>query len=128
MGLSIGVWPHGITDEIREYLEPAARLGCLAIEEGPGWTTWTVHDGERLIGAAHVRRTVDHVVEVVLVGGEGHKEWIGPLDQRIGEWARDEGISVMRAFGRVGWAPVLTKQGWQVTERRGRLASYERRL
>lgn len=126
-GLLVGSWPLPLTDEIIALLQPAADLGGERIEHGPGWTTWTVHDGPKLVGAAHCRRTVDHAVEVVLVGGSGFRDWIGLLDERIGAWARDEGATVLRAFGRRGWARVLSEQGWSVTSG-GRVTIYERGL
>ena len=126
-GLLVGSWPLPLTDEIIALLQPAADLGGERIEHGPGWTTWTVHDGLKLVGAAHCRRTVDQAVEVVLVGGSGFRDWIGLLDERIGAWARDEGAIVMRAFGRRGWARVLSEQGWSVTSG-GRVTIYERGL
>jgi len=126
-GLLVGIWPHPLTDEIIALLQPAADLGGERIEHGPGWTTWTVHDDLKLVGAAHCRRTVDHAVEVVLVGGSGFRDWIGSLDERIGAWARDEGATCLRAYGRRGWVPVLTKQGWSVASG-GRVTIYERGL
>lgn len=124
-GLLVGVWPYSLTDEIVALLQPAADLGGETIEYGPGWTTWTVHDGTDLVGAAHCRRTVDHAVEVVLVGGHGFRDWIDLLDERIGAWARDEGATVLRAFGRRGWARVLSEQGWSVMPGE-RVTIYER--
>ena len=105
--LLVGSWPYPLTDDIIALLQPAADLGGERIEYGPGWTTWTVHDDLKLVGAAHCRRTTDRAVEVVLVGGHGFRDWIGPLDERIGAWARDEGATVLRAFGRRGWARVI---------------------
>lgn len=124
--LLVGIWPLPLTDDIIALLQPAADLAGEEIEHGPGWTTWTVHDPE-LIGAAHVRRTTDRAVEVVLVGGKAFREWIGPLDDLIGRWARDEGATCLRAFGRRGWVPVLTKQGWSVASQ-GRVTAYVREL
>lgn len=126
-GLLVGIWPYPHTDEIIALLQPAADLGGERIECGPGWTTWTVHDGPKLVGAAHCRRTVDRAVEVVLVGGNGFRDWIGQLDERIGAWARDEGAIVLRAFGRRGWARVLSEQGWSVMPGE-RVTTYERGL
>lgn len=126
-GAVVGIWPHAITKEIAELLQPAADLAGEQIDTGPGWTVWTVHRDGGLIGAANVRRTVDRAVEVVLVGGRDSKDWIGRLDELIGEWARDEGAIVLRAYGRVGWVRVLTRQGWKATER-DRVTEYERAL
>lgn len=122
----VGIWPFGVTDEVRALLQPAAELAGEPIEEGVAWTTWTVHRGGEMIGAAQVRRTVDRSVDVVFVGGRDSKEWIGRLDRLIGEWAVAEGASKLTAQGRAGWVRVLTD--WNVIERRGRWAAYERLL
>ena len=123
--LLLGCWPFDITDEIERLLQPAANLADGVIERGPAWTVFTVHDGAELIAAANVRRTVDGIAEVVLVGGTRFREWLRPLDDTIGKWARDEGCTALRAFGRKGWAKVL---GWQVIGRESGMVGYERAL
>lgn len=128
-GLLVGIWPDAQHSPswpgIEALLRPAADRGGVAIEHGPGWHVWTVHRNGELIAAANVRRTVDDAVEVVLVGGCGFREWLGPLDARIGEWARDEGATCLRAYGRSGWARVL---GWRVIGRKHGFTGYERLL
>lgn len=111
-GVVVGIWPFPIIPQIEALLKPAADRGHCAIERGPGWHLWTVHMHGELVGAANVRRCTDASVDVVLVGGRNAKEWIGPLDSRLGEWAVAEGATRMTARGRRGWARVLIKQGW----------------
>jgi hypothetical protein len=126
--LSIGIWPYELTDEIMDFLRPAAELGLCGIEKGPGWSVWTVHSERMLLGAANVRRTTEPAVEVVLVGGHDCRSWIGELDRKIGLWAKDEGATCLRAFGRRGWVRILCKQGWvAVRESRG-IIEYKRGL
>ena len=125
--IAVGIWPHGITDDIRKLLEPAAALGRTTIEAGPGWHVWTVHRDGELIGAANVRRCTDRSVDVVLVGGTESREWIGRLDELIGEWAVAEGATRLTARGRAGWARILTKQGWRAMDN-GHVTEYERGL
>ncbi len=125
--LSIGIWPDAQdSDEwprIEALLRPAAVRGRTDIDRGPGWHVWTVHKGAELVGAANVRRTTDSAVEVVLVGGRGFREWIKPLEDQIAGFARDEGATVMRAIGRIGWARVLD---WKVVAMEGQYVEYER--
>ena len=106
-------------------LRPAAERGRCDIEQGVAWCVWTVHDGPDLIAAANVRRTAERAVEVVLIGGTRFRDWLSPLDDVIGRWARDEGATVLRAFGRAGWAKVL---GWKVIGKEGDMTGYERLL
>lgn len=127
--LLIGIYPDAQNGPewgaIKEFLQPAADRGGVEIERGPGWTVWTVHKGNMLVAAANVRRTTEKVVEVVLIGGRDHGEWLLSLDRKIGQWAKDEGATVMRAFGRPGWKKVL---GWKVIGMIDNMVGYERAL
>jgi hypothetical protein len=128
---AIGIWPNVIDTaewpEIEALLRPAADLAGAEIETGEGWLVWTIHRDGRLVGAANVALKSDDAAEVVLVGGSGFREWIGPLDDLIGCWALEEGCTELRAFGRKGWTPILTKHGWEA--RAGdRVTEYRRGL
>lgn len=127
-GLLVGIWPYPLTNEIIALLKSAADPAGVEIEYGPGWHTWTIHDGSDLLGAAHIRRTTERVVEVHLVGGREAHRWLAELDARIGAFARDEGATVLRAFGRRGWARLLTKQGWAMLPLDDGGMAYERGL
>lgn len=113
-------WP-----QLREFLLPAADRGDLQVLLGPHELLWTVWYYGEPVAAATTRLTVEDVVEIVLVGGRGFRSWLKPLDNMIGRWARDEGATCMRAFGRAGWAKVL---GWKVIGRAGSFTAYERGL
>jgi hypothetical protein len=130
--MQIGIWPYPMTPEIHTFLQAAADVSGGQVQTGPGWHVWTIHRDGELIGAANCSRTVDHAVEVVLVGGREFRRWLGLLDERVGAWARDEGATCLRAYGRDGWARVL-KWGrigpdWQTIGPFEDVTHYERRL
>lgn len=129
MVLTIGIWPDAdkspVWNEVVRLLEPAAKFGGCEVDLSDHAECWTVHDGGELIGAATVRLCVDGQANVHLVGGRDAREWIRPLDQMIGEWARLEGCNRLTASGRRGWKRVL---GWDVVGERDGMTAYERRL
>lgn len=129
---AIGIWPN-VQDTaewsaVEALLKPAAEFGGVAIERGPGWLVWTIHKDGELVGAANVKLASDKTAEVALVGGTGFREWIAPLDDLIGCWAFEEGCTALRAFGRKGWAPILSKLGWRAERLEDGGMAYERKL
>lgn len=111
-------------EEAKTFLEPAAKLGNCPVL-GDKHLLWIVaHDG-KLVGAATTRVTLDGHAEVLLVGGRNFRVWLHHLDVAIGQWARDEGMTALRAYGRAGWKRVL---GWGCLGESEGSTVYERRL
>lgn len=126
MPLRIGIVPPDHPDwaQIEAFLKPAAERGNVPVLED--WhAVWVVY-GDDLLGAATVRRTTGGWGEVVLVGGKDHRRWIHELDDLIGRWLRDEGMTAVRAYGRKGWRKVLT--GWTVIGEDNGITAIERPL
>lgn len=124
----IGIIPNPLNHPdwpaIKAFLEPAAKRGGVPVLEA-GEQVWAIYD-PGLIGAATARPTLDGFGEVVLVGGVEHSRWIGQLDELIGRWLRDEGMTSVRAYGRKGWRKVL-KEWAMIGESEG-VTGYERQL
>ena len=116
-------WPDWT--KIKAYLEPAAKRGQMPVYRD-GWAVWAVYDGDELLGAATAHLAEGGWGEVVLVGGRDHTKWIAALDEKIGNWFRDEGMDTMRAFGRKGWRRVL--KGWRMIGEQDGFTAYERPL
>jgi hypothetical protein len=71
-----------------------------------------VLDGEELLAAATAWLSIEHYVEVKLVGGRDYRRWIGELDEAIGAVARQAGAVRMIGIGRRGWLRELKRLGW----------------
>lgn len=55
------------------------------------------------------------VARILVAGGRDHTNWFDKLDA-LEEWAREQGCTVLEAWGRPGWEKALTKaKGWQKT-------------
>lgn len=144
----IGIVPdplnHPDWPQIKAFLTPAAERGNMPLYRD-GWAVWAVYadaptsvnkdqpifvntDAHNfvLVGAATAHLAEGGWGEVVLVGGKDHRRWIHELDEMIGRWLHDEGMPVVRAFGRKGWRKVLTN--WNYIGEVGGLAMYERPL
>lgn len=70
---------------------------------------WLAWDGEAILAAAttHLIKTAGKpVCELTACGGHQRERWL-PLFGRIEDYARQEGCSSMRLFGRKGWERVL---------------------
>jgi hypothetical protein len=112
-------WP-----EAKAFLDPALMASdedWPAVEQqlsSDHAQLWAINgEGGDLRGCAvtrwHTARSGD-VVEVFLVGGEGYRDWIGPLDRIIALAAKTGGAVGLRAYGRIGWVKPLAAQGWRV--------------
>ena len=111
------------------WLEKAAARGGVPVLEDNEllWTVRAYRDGAfHYVGAA-TARLVSDAVEVPLVAGVG-MGWIGPLTERLAEWARAEGKSQMWAFGRKGWRRVLPAFGWRAEYENNGLTAYRREV
>lgn len=70
---------------------------------------WLAHEGERIAAAATTHLTRGDggpVCTITACGGEDMSQWL-PLIEGIEKYARAEGCSCVRIFGRVGWRRVL---------------------
>lgn len=114
--LSWSLWPQA-----RAMLTPALERGGedwgkVEAEIGSGdMQIWAVVEDGILTAATATRISMGsrgEVVEVFLVGGEGHVRWLAPLNDRIEQAARDIGCVSMRAWGRAGWKKPLAALGW----------------
>lgn len=126
MNIGIIADPERHTDwqQIKAYLEPAAERGGVPVLE-PHEVVWAVY-APTLTGAATTRLTKDGFGEVILVGGSDHRRWIHQLDDMVGRWMRDEGMTAVRAYGRKGWRRVL--KGWEAIGMEGNAVGFERAL
>ncbi len=132
VGIIVGMEPDALEDaegdKIRGWLEAAAQRGGVTEILETGEQLWVVRqykDGAFRAIAAATTQLIGDSAEVALVGGEKSRDWIKLLDDRIAAWARDEGRSYVRAFGRRGWAKILN---WKIIGERGGVVAYERRL
>lgn len=73
--------------------------------------------GDQDLLAAMVLRTVatrsGQMIEVLLIGGRDHQRWIAPLSAMLEHGARQAGCVGLRAWGRPGWTPALSRLGWR---------------
>lgn len=70
---------------------------------------WLAIDGKDILAAATtlLRRTDKHLIcELTALGGRDRPRWLPMLDQ-IEAWAKAEGATALRFFGRRGWTRVL---------------------
>lgn len=70
---------------------------------------WLANDGKRIEAAATTHLTVGEngpVCTITACGGENMSQWL-PLIEGIEKYARAEGCSCVRIFGRKGWSRVL---------------------
>lgn len=112
-------------ETVKRYLTLAAERGPVPLLTEHN-LVWIIALGGELVGAATTRLCPeDGFAEVLLVGGTGYQEWLKPLDDEIASWARREGMTAVRAYGRPGWKRVL---GWDVLGEDQGSTVYERRL
>lgn len=105
----------------------AAKRGqCRAWDDGD--LAWVAADDGQIIGAATTRLIKDGPAELMHVAGMRGRDWFGPLEQQICEWARAEGRDLIVARGRKGWTPIVEKMGWKVAGREGAAVLYEKAL
>lgn len=105
--LSWDRWP-----EAEALLEPARARGDFARCLDPDEVLFAVMDGDDLLAAATAWLSVEHYVEVKLIGGRDHRRWIGALSDKIGAEARAAGATRLIALGRLGWWKTIAPLGW----------------
>lgn len=90
---------------------------------GTGEDCWVVLDGGYLLAAGVVRLTTGGVAEIVYCAGREHRRWATETMRLICDWARAEGATAVRIYGRRGWVRVhdlamtQDEQGKPVMER-----------
>ena len=73
---------------------------------------WIAHEDGVVWGAATTRLMTDGTAELVCVAGSRFREWIGPMDGLIEQWARDCGAHKLETWGRKGWVRYARTFGW----------------
>lgn len=104
-------------DSSGQVFDPRADVLWLALENGVVW------------GAATTCLMEDGTAELRLVAGARFREWIGPMDGLIEQWARDCGAHLLVTWGRRGWARFSSGLGWVAvsTDDDGKI-TFEKRL
>lgn len=62
---------------------------------------------DRPVAALITQMTVDDVLECLLCGGTGAKEWAGVAEARFAAFAAENGSQRLRIWGRHGWRRVF---------------------
>jgi hypothetical protein len=105
------MWPH-VRDKIRAAVE-CTGLSNFADIEADVLTgmqlVWVAWDGKDILAAAttELSRPLSKVCTLTACSGHDRDRWL-PLMEKIEQYARDEGCSSMRIYGRKGWERVLT--------------------
>lgn len=73
---------------------------------------WIAYDSRTLFGAATTRLRADGIAELRLVGGARFREWIGPVEEMVSDWARRCGSPKLTSRGRKGWGRFARPFGW----------------
>lgn len=100
------MWPH-VKDKIKAAIE---RTGLSAFEDveaevlNGAQLVWIAWEGEVL--AAATTKLSRNVCVLVACAGYDRERWL-PLFAKIEQYAKDEGCTKMRIFGRKGWTRVL---------------------
>jgi hypothetical protein len=103
------LWPHieqalvEATEAGVEPFNPAFDFLWAAFEDGVFW------------GFATARLNTDGA-ELLCVSGKRFREWIGPMEAAICEWARRNGAKRLVSEGRRGWARFASAYGWGVAD------------
>lgn len=108
------MWPH-----VREQLRLAInRTGLSNFDDLEAdvlsgmQLVWLAWDGREILAVAttHLVKPLDKVCVLTACAGHDRGQWL-PLFAKIEQYARDEGCSKMRIFGRKGWERVLDGYG-----------------
>lgn len=113
----IGIEPDALQSsegsQIETWLKSAqGGKGQVLSEHELLWIVREYSKGAFRAVAAATTRMAGGNAEVILVGGNRHKNWLSKLSERIEAWANDEGAAELTARGRRGWIKSLTALGW----------------
>ena len=99
--------------EIKEYLEPAARVGGIKPVE-PGDLVWLALDGEAIVGA-FTSELEGSALKLKCLGGRWLSEWVGMAEDAMSRFARDCGATRIEGGGRTGWGRFAARFGWKLS-------------
>lgn len=104
-------WPHA-KDKIKAAIEATNLSAFEDIERdvlSGDQLLWLVWDGKSILAAAttQIIKPYSKICVLTACAGYDRERWL-PLFGRIEQYAKDEGCSSMRIFGRKGWERVLT--------------------
>lgn len=104
-------WPH-----VAFWLEAACRrTGLNAFKDVEAdvlagrsllWLAWNGHAVEAAAATMLINTEIGKVCVITACGGRGMKRWL-PLLERIETYAREEGCTRVRIYGRKGWLRAL---------------------
>jgi hypothetical protein len=105
------MWPH-VRDKIRAAVEKTG-LSSFADIEADVLTgmqlVWIAWDGANILAAATTQLSspLSKICTLTACSGYDRDQWL-PLFAQIEDYAKAEGCSSMRIYGRRGWERVLT--------------------
>lgn len=104
------MWPH-VSDKIRAAVERTGLSSFADIEAdvlSGLQLVWVAWDGKDILAAATTQlvKPAEKVCVLTACAGYDRERWM-PLFAKIEQYAKDEGCSTMRIFGRRGWERVL---------------------
>ena len=105
---------HPLWPDIYRMLGPAAKIGDYPVMQD-GDLVWIAIKDRMIVGAHTCRLLRDNRLELILTAGTGFREWFGPMEETLTEFARSCGAWKMISRGRKGWARVNKDYGWKVT-------------
>jgi hypothetical protein len=105
------IWPHA-KDKIRAACEATGLSAFEDIEYdvlSGDQLLWLAWNGKDILAAATTQlvKPLSKVCVLTACAGYDRERWL-PLFAKIEQYAKDEGCSSMRIFGRRGWERVLT--------------------
>jgi hypothetical protein len=131
MALETGWLPEPETrpywNDILRLLEPAALIGGGEVF-GPDDLVWIAVDGGQVIGAATTRLLGNGTAELRNIAGTRAREWTGPLETQICDWAKAAGATSIASMGRKGWTRIVLKLGWRITGQEEHCTMFEKAL
>lgn len=118
---------HPLWPDIYRMLEPAAKVGnCPVLEDND--LVWIAIKGKTIVGAHTCRLLTDGPLEMVHTAGTGFREWFGPMEEALTDFARDCGAEKMISRGRKGWSRVNAPYGWKTVGEEDGLLLFEKEL